>query len=44
VAPLRRGAFSRVALVAGPALAPADVTPELLHARVQALLGQALPD
>ncbi len=44
VAPLRRGAFSRVALVAGPALAPADVTPELLHARVQALLAQALPD
>ena len=43
VAPLRRGAFSRVALAAGPALAPAEVTPEALQARVQALLAQALP-
>ena len=35
--PLRRGLFNRVGLVAGPALAPAEVTPELLHARVLAL-------
>ena len=35
--PLRRGLFSRVGLAAGPALAPDQVTPELLHRRVQAL-------
>jgi 1-acyl-sn-glycerol-3-phosphate acyltransferase len=38
VRPFRRGLFSRVALVTGPAEAPAGVTPEKLHARVQALL------
>lgn len=38
VRPFRRGLFSRVTLVAGPAEAPAGVTPETLHARVQALL------
>lgn len=38
VRPLRRGVFSRVALVAGPALPPAQVSPEGLRARVQALL------
>ncbi len=37
VRPLRRGLFSAVGLVAGPALAPAEVTPEVLHARVLAL-------
>jgi 1-acyl-sn-glycerol-3-phosphate acyltransferase len=43
VRPLRRGAFSRVGLVAGPALAAAEVTPDALHARVLALLGEAPP-
>ena len=41
VRPLRRGPFSRVGLVAGPALAPGQVTPELLHSRVQALAGRS---
>ncbi len=36
--PFRRGLFSRVALVAGPAVAPADVSPELLREKVGALL------
>ena len=35
--PLRRGWLRRVGLAAGPALAPEQVTPELLHSRVQAL-------
>ncbi|MEO7954001.1 MAG: 1-acyl-sn-glycerol-3-phosphate acyltransferase, partial [Polaromonas sp.] len=40
VGPFRRGLFSRVGLNAGAALAPAEVTPELLWARVAALLGR----
>ena len=36
--PLRRGRFSAVGLSAGPALAPETVTPQGLHAQVQALL------
>ena len=39
--PLRRGLFSRVGLVAGPALVANQVTPEGLQAQVQALLQQA---
>lgn len=38
VRPFRRGLWSRVGLVAGPAVAPAEVTPEGLRARVQGLL------
>jgi len=38
VRPLRRGLFSRVGLVAGPALAPDGLSPEGLHAQVAALL------
>ncbi|MDB5744841.1 MAG: phospholipid/glycerol acyltransferase [Polaromonas sp.] len=38
VRPFRRGMFSRVGLNAGAALAPADVRPERLQARVAALL------
>jgi 1-acyl-sn-glycerol-3-phosphate acyltransferase len=38
VRPFRRGLFSRVTLVAGPAEAPAGVTPERLHERVHTLL------
>jgi 1-acyl-sn-glycerol-3-phosphate acyltransferase len=38
VKPFRRGLFSRVGLVAGPALPPAEVTPALLRERVAALL------
>jgi 1-acyl-sn-glycerol-3-phosphate acyltransferase len=38
VKPFRRGAFSRVGLVAGAPLAPAEVTPALLRDRVQVLL------
>jgi 1-acyl-sn-glycerol-3-phosphate acyltransferase len=38
VRPFRRGMFSRVALVAGPALAPAEVTPGVLRQRVAGLL------
>jgi 1-acyl-sn-glycerol-3-phosphate acyltransferase len=38
VRPFRRGAFSRVGLVAGQPLAPAEVTPALLRERVTALL------
>jgi 1-acyl-sn-glycerol-3-phosphate acyltransferase len=37
--PFRRGLWSRVGLVAGEAVAPAAVSPEALHTRVQALLG-----
>ena len=39
VRPFRRGAFSRVGLVAGPALPAADVSPERLQQRVAQLLG-----
>jgi hypothetical protein len=38
VRPFRRGVFSRVGLVAGPAVAPADVTPQGLRQRVTGLL------
>jgi 1-acyl-sn-glycerol-3-phosphate acyltransferase len=38
VKPFRRGLFSRVSVVAAPALAPAAVTPEALHAEVAGLL------
>ncbi len=38
VKPFRRGMFSRVGLNVGPALAPAEVTPELLQGRVAGLL------
>ncbi len=38
VKPFRRGWFSRVGLTAGEAMPPASVTPELLRARVEALL------
>jgi len=38
VRPFRRGVFSRVGLVAGPALAAAEVTPTLLRERVAGLL------
>ena len=38
VKPFRRGLFSRVGLVAGPAVLPAEVTPALLRERVAALL------
>ena len=38
VRPFRRGLFSSVGLVAGPALPPAEVTPALLRERVAALL------
>ncbi|WP_374676118.1 MFS transporter [Ideonella sp.] len=41
VRPFRRGAFSRVSVVAAPALAADGVTPETLHATVQALLARA---
>jgi 1-acyl-sn-glycerol-3-phosphate acyltransferase len=39
VRPFRRGFFSRVGLVAGPAVAAADVSPQGLRERVQGLLG-----
>ena len=38
VRPLRRGLFSRVGLVAGPALAPQGLSPELLRTQVAQLL------
>jgi 1-acyl-sn-glycerol-3-phosphate acyltransferase len=41
VRPFRRGWFSRVGLVAGPAMPAAEVTPEGLRVRVQGLLAQA---
>jgi hypothetical protein len=36
--PFRRGLFSRVGLVAGPALAPVGLTPEALRQQVALLL------
>ncbi len=36
--PFRRGLFSRVGVAAGPALAAAQVTPDILQGRVRALL------
>ena len=41
--PFRRGLFNRVGVVVGEPLAPEQVTPELLQARVQALLDQPGP-
>jgi 1-acyl-sn-glycerol-3-phosphate acyltransferase len=41
--PLRRGLFNRIGLVVGEPIAPQDVTPEGLQARVQALLDQPSP-
>ncbi|MDQ3059370.1 MAG: MFS transporter [Pseudomonadota bacterium] len=38
VRPFRRGVFSRVGLTAGAAMAPAEVQPEVLQARVAALM------
>jgi hypothetical protein len=38
VKPFRRGLFSRVGLVAGTALPPADVSPAGLHTQVGRLL------
>lgn len=38
--PLRRGPFSRIELVAGPALAPVAANPETLQARVAELRGE----
>ena len=40
VRPFRRGVFSRVGLNVGAALQPSHVQPEILHARVTALLNQ----
>jgi 1-acyl-sn-glycerol-3-phosphate acyltransferase len=40
VRPFRRGMFSRVGLNVGPAVAPQQVQPALLQARVQGLLAQ----
>jgi 1-acyl-sn-glycerol-3-phosphate acyltransferase len=37
--PFRRGAFSRIALEAGPAVPPGEATPEALQATVQAMRG-----
>ncbi|MEN9376410.1 MAG: hypothetical protein RL710_1567, partial [Pseudomonadota bacterium] len=39
VRPFRRGVFSQVGLNVGAAMAPADVQPQVLRERVQALLG-----
>jgi hypothetical protein len=39
--PFRRGLFSRVGLSAGAPVQPADVTPEGLRSKVQALLDAA---
>ncbi|MES2090344.1 MAG: MFS transporter [Pseudomonadota bacterium] len=41
--PLRRGLFNRVGLVVGEPIDPAQVTPEVLQARVQALLNEPSP-
>jgi len=38
VKPFRRGLFNAVGLLAGPAVAPLDVTPAVLRERVAALL------
>lgn len=38
VRPFRRGVFSRVGLVVGEPMKPADVTPITLQAKVEALL------
>lgn len=41
--PLRRGLFNHVGLVVGEPIAPQDVTPALLQAKVQALLDEPAP-
>ncbi|TBO32941.1 MFS transporter [Aquabacterium lacunae] len=41
--PFRRGAFNPVGVVVGEPLPAADVTPEVLQGRVQALLDQPMP-
>ena len=41
--PLRRGLFNRVGLVVGDAIEPAEVSPELLQQKVQALLDEPSP-
>jgi 1-acyl-sn-glycerol-3-phosphate acyltransferase len=41
--PLRRGLFNHVGLVVGEAIPPEQVTPEMLQARVQALLNEPAP-
>ena len=41
--PFRRGLFNRVGLVVGAPIAPADVTPQGLRDRVQALLDEPAP-
>ncbi len=41
--PLRRGLFNRVGLVVGDAIEPAQVSPELLQQKVQALLDEPSP-
>jgi 1-acyl-sn-glycerol-3-phosphate acyltransferase len=41
--PLRRGLFNRIGLVVGEPIAPEQVTPEGLQARVQALLEEPSP-
>jgi len=41
--PLRRGLFNRIGLVVGEPIAPEQVTPELLQAKVQALLDEPSP-
>jgi len=43
VKPLRRGLFNRVGVVVGEAIAPDQVSPEALQARVQALLDEPMP-
>ncbi|MEX8505079.1 MFS transporter [Leptothrix ochracea] len=40
--PFRRGCFNQVGMVAGPALAPEGLTPEILHERVQDLLKEGV--
>jgi hypothetical protein len=35
-----RGIFSRIAIVVGPPVPPADATPEALHTRVLAMRGE----
>jgi 1-acyl-sn-glycerol-3-phosphate acyltransferase len=41
--PLRRGLFNRIGLVVGEPISPSDVTPEVLQARVQALIDEPSP-
>jgi hypothetical protein len=41
--PFRRGLFNRIEVVVGAPLAPAELTPEALRARIAAQLGDAGP-